>query len=256
MTPAPADGPATAAAPLSGLLSLRDRVAVVTGGGGGIGRAVCTRLAEAGARVVSWDLPGAASGPGVDSVPCDLADAESIHAAFARLDEQHERLDALVHCAGVTRDAVLWKMTAEDWNSVLSVNLDSAFRVLHDGIPRLRAAGGGSIVLVSSINGERGKFGQANYAASKAGLIGLARTAAREVGAFGIRVNVVSPGMIATGMTEELPSEVRRRAVGESALGRLGQPDDVARVVLFLLADASCHMTGQVLRVDGGQLIG
>ena len=123
---------------------------------------------------------------------------------------------------GVARDAVLWKMAAENWNSVMSVNLDSAFHLLHEGIPRLRMAGGGSVVLISSINGERGKFGQANYVASKAGLIGLARTAAREVGAFGIRVNVVSPGMIATGMTEELPSEVRRRAVGESALGQTG----------------------------------
>ncbi len=111
-------------------------------------------------------------------------------------------------------------------------------------------------MLVSSINGERGKFGQSNYAASKAGLIGLARTAAREAGAFGIRVNVVAPGMIETGMTGALPDQVKQKAVEESALGRLGQPAEVADAVWFLLANASRHVTGQVLRVDGGQLIG
>ena len=120
----------------------------------------------------------------------------------------------------------------------------------------MRAAGAGAIVLVSSINGERGKVGQANYAASKAGLIALARTAARELGGFGIRVNVVSPGWIETPMTAGLPEDVRQRAIEETALGRLGAPDDVAAAMVFLVSDLGRHVTGQVLRVDGGQLIG
>ena len=242
--------------PLGEWLSLAGRVAVVTGGGGGIGRAVAHRLAEAGARVASLDLPGASSAPGAVDLPCDLADPAAIAAAFDALSERFDRLDVLVHCAGITRDGVVWKMKEEDWTAVMRVNLDSAFHLLRLAVPRLRAAGGGSVVFVSSINGERGKFGQANYAASKAGLIGLARTAAREVGSFGIRVNVVAPGMIATAMTEKLGERVVAEAAAQTALGRIGQPDDVARAVLFLAAGASGHITGQVLRVDGGQLIG
>jgi NAD(P)-dependent dehydrogenase (short-subunit alcohol dehydrogenase family) len=135
------------------------------------------------------------------------------------------------------------------------VNLDSAFLFLKRTVPVMRAGGGGSIVLVSSINAERGKFGQANYAASKAGLIGLGRSAARETGKFGIRVNVVSPGYIDTAMTAALPDEFKTQAVQESALGVMGQPEDVAQAVLFLVSPMSGHVTGQVLRVDGGQLM-
>jgi 3-oxoacyl-[acyl-carrier protein] reductase len=250
-----AKGAATAAEGIAGLLGLPGRVALVTGGGGGIGRAVTRRLAEAGATVASLDLPGASAGEGVHDLPCDLADPEAIAAAFVETAKRFERLDVVVHCAGITRDSVLWKMTDEAWSQVLRVNLDAAFHLLKHAVPRMRERGGGSIVLISSINGERGKFGQANYAASKAGLIGLARTAAREAGAFGIRVNVVAPGMIATEMTDRLPEKVKQAAAAEAALGRIGEPDDVARAVLFLAADAARHITGQVLRVDGGQLI-
>jgi 3-oxoacyl-[acyl-carrier protein] reductase len=150
---------------------------------------------------------------------------------------------------------VLWKLEPAAWSEVLRVNLDAAFLLLHDTVPLLRQRGAGSVVLISSINGERGKFGQASYAASKAGLIGLARTAARELGRFGIRVNVVSPGLIDTSMTASLPAEAREQALRESALGRAGEPDDVAGAVLFLVSDLARHVTGQVLRVDGGQLM-
>jgi len=150
---------------------------------------------------------------------------------------------------------VLWKMDPDDWDQVVRVNLDSAFHLLRGAVPLLRAAGDASVILVTSINGERGKFGQANYAASKAGLIGLGRTAARELGAFGVRVNLIAPGMIETRMTAHLPEDVRRRARDESALGRLGEPGDVAGAALFLASPLSRHVTGQVLRVDGGQLI-
>lgn len=252
-TPGAAD---PAAVPTAELLSLAGRVAVVTGGGGGIGRAVVRRFLEAGARVASADLPGQTSHPGAADLPCDLSGAGAVAGMLDAVAARFARLDILVHCAGITRDGVLWKMTPADWDAVMRVNLDAAFHLLHGAIPRMREGGGGSVILVSSINGERGKFGQANYAASKAGLIGLARTAAREVGSFGIRVNVIAPGMIATAMTERLPEKVVSEAVAQTVLGRLGDPDDVARAVLFLASDAGRHVTGQVLRVDGGQMIG
>lgn len=236
-------------------VSLAGRVALVAGGGGGIGSSIVEVLRDAGAKVACVDLPGTPCPDGALAIPCDLADAAAVRAMFETFSEAFDRLDVLVHSAGITRDGVLWKMEEEAWTRVLRVNLDSAFLLLKGGVPILRAGGGGSVVLVSSINGERGKVGQGNYAASKAGLIGLGRTAARELGRFGIRVNVVAPGMIETAMTASLPAEVRATAAAEAALGRIGQPRDVAWATLFLASAMSAHVTGQVLRVDGGQLI-
>jgi len=235
--------------------TLKDRVAMVTGGGGGIGRATAAMLMQSGARVVSVDLPGRPSVSGTQSLDCDLSDSDAVTSMFQRFDTDFDRLDLLVHAAGTTRDGVAWKMSDENWRTVLGVNLDSAFFVVRQAVPRMRAAGGGAIVLVSSINGERGKFGQTNYAASKAGLIGLGRSLARETGRFGIRVNVVSPGLIETEMTAGLPAADRQKAIDESALGTTGLPEDIAAAVLFLGSPWSRHVTGQVLRVDGGQLI-
>jgi acetoacetyl-CoA reductase/3-oxoacyl-[acyl-carrier protein] reductase len=234
-------------------VSLRGKVALVTGGSGGIGAAVVEWLSRAGAEVISVDLPDAVPPREGHAVACDLMDPAAIRDLGERLAEDWPRLHILVHCAGITRDGVLWKLPEEDWNQVLRVNLDAAFHLLRVVVPLMRRADEGSVVLLSSINGERGKFGQASYAASKAGLIGLAKTAARELGAFGIRVNSIAPGMIRTPMTEHLSQEVVQRAVDESVLGRLGEPRDVAAAVLFLCSDLSTHVTGQVLRVDGGQ---
>jgi NAD(P)-dependent dehydrogenase (short-subunit alcohol dehydrogenase family) len=187
-------------------------------------------------------------------VPCDVGDRAAVGRLVEGVVGEAGRLDVLVHAAGIVRDAVLWKMTDTDWADVLRVNLDAAFWLLRAAAPRMRAGGGGSIVLVTSINGERGRFGQANYAAAKAGLIGLGRTAARELGRFGVRVNLVAPGWIETGMTAGLPDAAKSKAVEETALGRAGRPDDVAAAILFLVSDMSRHVTGQILRVDGGQL--
>jgi acetoacetyl-CoA reductase/3-oxoacyl-[acyl-carrier protein] reductase len=238
-------------------ISLEGRAALVTGGSGGIGSAIVRSLLGAGARVASLDLPGREAPAGALALPCDLGDPASLRAAVAEAGDRFDgRIHAIVHCAGITRDAVLWKMADEDWDLVLRVNLGSAFLLLKESVPLLRRAGSGSVVLVSSINGERGKLGQANYAASKAGLHALARTAARELGRFQVRVNAVAPGFILTPMTEPLPEEVKRKAVDETVLGRAGAPEDVAGAVLFLCSDLARHVTGQVLRVDGGQLIG
>ena len=240
---------------IAGLLSLEGQVALVTGASGGIGSAVARTLLAAGARVVGVDLPGQPGVDRVETIACDVSNADGVAELFRDLRRRFDRLDIVVHCAGIRRDAVVWKMDYGAWSEVLRVNLDSAFHVLKQTVPVMRAGDGGSIVLVSSINAERGKFGQANYSASKAGLIGLGRTVALEAGRFGIRVNVIAPGMIDTGMTSSLPEKFKRQASEESALGRMGQPEDVARAVLFLASPMSGHVTGQVLRVDGGQLM-
>lgn len=241
---------------LGKLLDLGGRVAVVSGGAGAIGSAICARLLECGASVFCLDLDGRTSPAGADFLPCDMTDPDSIVRAVSEVDQRAQRLDILVHAAGVTRDARVWKATRQDWDLVMATNLSAAFNLVRAAVPVMRRVGAGSIVFISSINGERGKIGQAAYAASKAGLNALARTAARELGAFGIRVNAVAPGWIETPMTSSLPDSVRQRAVDETALGRVGMPDDVARVTMVLASELGRHVTGQVIRVDGGQLIG
>lgn len=236
-------------------LSLAGRVALVTGAGGGIGAATAALLAQAGATVLACDLPGRAGPEGTRTVACDLADPAAVRALVDAVRADPGRLDVLVHAAGVTADAMLWKLEEAAWRRVMAVNVEAAFLLLKGLAPLWRAQGGASVVLVSSINGTRGKPGQANYAASKAALEALGKTAARELGRQGVRVNAVAPGWIDTGMTRALPAEYRQRALDETAVGRVGEPLDVARAVLFLASDWARHVTGQVLRVDGGQLI-
>ena len=236
------------------VISLRERVALVTGAGGGIGAAVVRALLSAGAQVVGVDREGVQLPAKVIPASADVSDPAAVAALLERVRAQLGRLDVVVHCAGITDDAVLWKMSDEAWRRVIDVNLGSAFSLLKAATPLLRAKGG-AVVLVASINGERGKFGQANYAASKGGLIALGKTAARELGRFGVRVNCVAPGLIETPMTAQLPQAARERARAETALDRLGRPEDVASAILFLCSDMAGHVTGQTLRVDGGQLI-
>jgi len=189
------------------------------------------------------------------ALACDVRDFQGASLAVERTREELGRLDAVVCCAGITRDAVSWKMTEEAWDEVLAVNLKGCFTFARAAVPAFREAGWGRVVAVSSINGLRGKFGQANYAASKAGLVGLAKTLARELGAFGVTVNVVAPGMVLTEMARALPDEVLDAARGDAVTGRLATPEEVAEVVAFLCSERAGSITGETVRVDGGQYI-
>jgi 3-oxoacyl-[acyl-carrier protein] reductase len=233
---------------------LAGKVAIVSGGSGAIGRAILEAFEQAGARAVSLDLSD--SGDKRAWVKCDLREESSVVAAVQSVYKAEGRLDFVVHAAGISHDSVIWKMSAEDWDSVQAVNLRGAFLLLHHSIPLLRLGPGGRIVLIGSINGSRGKFGTSAYSASKAGLIGLAKSVAREVGRFGILVNVVEPGWVRTPLTEVVPQAVKDAALAESLLGTLLEPADVAASVVFLCGPGATHITGQVLRVDGGQFLG
>jgi 3-oxoacyl-[acyl-carrier protein] reductase len=230
------------------------RVAIVTGGSGALGRAIIDALARAGAHAVSLDL--LAPGNGRPWVQCDVREERSVIAAVESVYKTKGRLDFVVHAAGISRDSVLWKMSVEDWDSVQAVNLRGAFLLLRHSIPLLRHGRDGRIVLLGSINGSRGKFGTSAYSASKAGLLGLAKSVARELGRFGILVNVVEPGWVRTPLTDVVPQGIRDAALAESLLRSFVEPADVAASVLFLCGPGAGHITGQILRVDGGQYLG
>jgi acetoacetyl-CoA reductase/3-oxoacyl-[acyl-carrier protein] reductase len=232
----------------------REHRAIVTGGSRGIGRAIADALGEAGAEVSAFDV-GEPERPEAFRhrfVRIDIADSDAVNAAVAQLPQPPT---LLVNNAGITRDRSIAKMSDADWAAVLDVNLTGAFNMIRAVAPLMAAQGYGRIVNITSINGMRGKFGQANYAAAKAGLIGLTKTAAREFGKKGVTVNAVAPGMVMTDMARALPEEVLGRAAAEAALLELADPQDVSNAVLFLLSDAARAITGEVLRVDAGQYI-
>ena len=179
----------------------------------------------------------------------------NLEAAFAAATAALGAPTILVNNAGVTRDRSLVKMSDVEWQQVVNVNLSGAFYVIRALAPAIRNFGGGHIVNITSINGLRGKFGQANYSAAKAGLIGLTKTAARELGPKGITVNAVAPGMVLTEMTKKIPEEYQQKALEETALKLLAEPEDIANAVLFLLSDAARMITGEIIKVDSGQYI-
>lgn len=250
---------------------LRGRVALVTGASRGIGRAVATELAAAGAHIgFNFLDDGGRSRAEAQAFArqlrqmevrvladaCDVREAGDVRAFVSRVREELGGLHIVVNNAGIGIDRALWHMSDHEWEAVLRTNLDGAFHVIRAASPHLRSQEWGKIVNIASVHGVRPEFGLANYVASKAGLIGLTRAAALELGNRNINVNAVAPGYIRThSLTERVPAELLDRARDRSALGRLGDPTDVAHVVLFLCSEAARHITGAVIPVDGGYLL-
>jgi len=234
--------------------SLEGKRALVTGASRGIGRAVATELAQAGAEVVLGFRSGMdeaeslAAELGARAVQADVASAEDA----ARLVEEAGDLDILVNNAGLTRDGLLARMSDDDWRVVIETNLSSVFYTCRAVCRPMMKKRAGSIVNVSSIVGVRGNWGQTNYAASKAGIIGFTKSLARELGSRNVRANVVAPGYVKTRLTDVLPEEATQAMLQSTPLGRLGEPADVAGAVRFLCSDEASFITGEVLLVDGG----
>jgi 3-oxoacyl-[acyl-carrier protein] reductase len=247
-------------------LELEGKSAIVTGGSLGIGRAVAVELAREGAdvavnfrrhddeanRVVAEIERLGRKGLAVKADVSSYTDAEAM---VAQVQQAFGGFDILVCNAGITWDGVIWKMTEKQWDSVITVNLKGYFNYNKVAAMAFKDQKYGKIVNISSINGMRGKFAQSNYAASKGGEIAMSKSLAKELGKFNVNVNVVAPGMVLTDMMEKIPAEFKNAALSETVLGRFATPEDVAQLVCFLCSDASRHITGEVIKIDGGQYI-
>ncbi len=247
-------------------MNLEGKSAIVTGGSLGIGTACALKLAEFGANVAINYRKHKDEAENVVKeikalgrkglvVQADVANFEDAQKMVDTVKSEFNSLDILVNNAGVNWDGVIWKMTEEQWDTVLSINLKGYFNYIRAASPIFREQKSGKIVNVTSINALRGKFGQSNYTASKAGIIGLTKSVARDLGKYGINVNAVAPGLIETDMIKDAPENVRNMALEEIVLKRIGQPEEVANVVAFFCSEMSRHITGEVVKVDGGQYI-
>jgi 3-oxoacyl-[acyl-carrier protein] reductase len=243
------------------MIDLAGRIALVTGASRGIGRAIAMRLAAQGAHVIAaargenaaatvQEIAGA--GGAAETVALDVGDAAAIDAVIARTLERHGRIDVLVNNAGIARDQLMLRMKREDWDAVVSTNLTAAFVLTQAVLKPMIRQKRGRIICISSVVGQSGNPGQANYAASKAGVIGFAKAVALEVASRNITVNVVAPGLIETDMTRGLTTDARGTWESRIPLRRLGSADDVASAVCFLASDEASYITGQVLAVNGG----
>jgi 3-oxoacyl-[acyl-carrier protein] reductase len=245
---------------------LAGRAAFITGAGSGIGRAIAIRFAEEGADVAAVDLNARtasetaeavrALGRRAEALRADVAAAADVETAAQRAQAAFGRLDILVNNAGVTRDSTIRKMTDEDWDIVIAVHLRGTFLCTRAVVPRIRDGGrGGAVVNLSSISGKIGNFGQANYAAAKAGIVALTKVTAREYARYGIRANAIQPGLIDTPMARALGEELLKARVADTPLGRIGRPDEVANVALFLASDLASYVTGAAIEVTGGRYL-
>ena len=242
----------------NGFGSLDGKVALVTGGSRGIGAAISRELAKAGAKVALNYRAGQEAADEVAgeigglAVRADVSKPEEVQAVIERVEGEFGDIDALVNNAGVTRDTLIARMTDDDWQTVIDTNLRGTFNTSRAVSRKMLRRRAGSIVNLSSVVGVHGNPGQANYAASKAGIIGLTKALARELGSRGVRVNAIAPGYISTELTDVLNDEQRGLILQNTPLGRLGEPEDVARAVRFLCSDEAAFITGEVLLVDGG----
>ena len=242
---------------------LENKVALVTGAGRGIGRAIAIALAKEGAEVVV-NYNGSEerakevkqtieeNGGKASIYKCNVSDFEACEAMIRDIVKEHGRLDILVNNAGITKDGLIMKMKEEDFDSVLNVNLKGTFNTIRHSARQMLRQKSGKIINISSVSGILGNAGQANYAASKAGVIGLTKTMARELGSRGITVNAIAPGFVDTEMTGVLSEEIRENACKQIILGRFGKPEDIANTAVFLASDKADYITGQVISVDGG----
>ena len=245
---------------------LENRVAIVTGGSRGIGRAIVLELARNGAAVAftgtvrnenmtSLEEEVASLGVKCKGFAANAADFAQTHTLVEQVVAEFGRVDILVNNAGITKDGLMMRMSEEQWDEVVNVNLKSAFNFIHACTPLMARQRSGSIINITSVVGVNGNAGQCNYAASKAALIGLAKSIAKEMGPRGIRANCIAPGFIVTDMTNKLPEALREEVCATIPLKRGGLPEDVAKVALFLASDLSSYVTGQVINVDGGMLM-
>ncbi len=247
-------------------MEMKGKIALVTGGGQGIGKAVCEALAALGGTVIVSDLNRsgaektaselAGQGGEATAAEVNVADADSVKQMADDIRSKYGKIDILVNNAGITRDTLLMRMKDADWDAVLSVNLKGVFHCMKAVLPMMSKQRYGRVVNISSIVGVIGNVGQANYAASKAAVIGLTKTAAREYAARGITVNAVAPGFIETAMTAALPEAVQNDLKKQIPQGRLGAPTDIADAVSFFASERAAYITGQVLHVNGGMYMG
>lgn len=244
---------------------LKGKVAVVTGAARGIGRSISLALADAGASVALIDLSAenlqgvlneiTASGGEASVHLCDITDPETVAVAFNDITEQHGALHILVNNAGITRDNLLMRLSPEDWEAPIRTNLTGAFYCIKAAVRPMMKQRYGRIINIASVVGITGNAGQANYAASKAGLIGLTKSTARELASRGITANAIAPGFIITALTTDLSEDAKKKLTEHIPLGRLGKPEDVAPAVVFLASEEAGYITGQTLPVDGGMVI-
>jgi len=243
---------------------LKDKVVIVTGAAAGIGRATAERFAAEGCRVAAWDVNQAPQSAGVFE-KVDVADAGQVDAAVAEVVDRWGSVSVLVNNAGILRDAQLVKykngevvsqMADEAWDAVIGVNLKGVFNCTRAVAPHLISGGGGVILNASSVAGVYGNFGQTNYAATKAGVIGMTKTWARELGRYGIRVNAVAPGFVKTEIISDMPEKIIQTMVAHTPMGRIGDTADIAEAYLWLASDAATWVTGTTMNVDGGLVIG
>jgi len=236
-------------------MRLDGKTAIVTGGAKGIGQSIAQLFSAEGAKVIACDMAELSySDPNVEFYKLDVSDAEACKAFFDYATGKYPKIDVLINNAGITRDALTRKMTDEQWSEVLNVNLNAVFYLTRHFGPFMQAAGSGSVINISSVVGEYGNIGQANYAATKSALFGLTKTWAKEFSMKGgnVRVNAIAPGYVMTDILKTVPQDLLDKFSAMTMLGRLGQPEEIAKAALFLAGDESSYITGHTLSVNGG----